>query len=247
VSGYALRDLNGIAEMNAAENLQRAVWGKGDTPDPADLMMVIQQEGGLVAGAFLDGRLMGYVFGFPTREPSVQHSHRLAVHPDARGAGLALRLKWFQRDWCLARDINLVRWTYDPLRVVNANINIHRLGGVSSTYLQDYYGAMSGINEGAPSDRLLVEWHLGSPSVSVRSSDTSWTAASQPGSVRIGIPADFESLLKTDRAKAMSERLRVRELMLAHFSSGYAVRDFDPASREYILVPKGASGLQSND
>ncbi len=243
MSGYELRDVNGIAEMNAAENLQRAVWGEGDTPDPADLMMVIQQEGGLVAGAFLGGRLMGYVFGFPTREPLVQHSHRLAVHPDARGAGLAVKLKWYQRDWCLARGINLVRWTYDPLRAVNAKLNIHRLGGVSSTYLQDYYGDMSGINEGAPSDRLLVDWHLNSPSVSVRRSDAFRTAVRRSDSVRIDIPADFESLLKTDRAKALSERMRVRELMLAHFRAGYSVQDFDLATREYVLMPQEASGL----
>ena len=90
MSGFEFRDLSGIDEMNAAEELQRIVWGRDDTPDPADLMMVIQHEGGLVAGAFQDDRLMGYVFGFPTREPHIQHSHRLAVHPDTRGAGLGL-------------------------------------------------------------------------------------------------------------------------------------------------------------
>ena len=44
------RDLVGMAEFRAAEDLQRAVWGEGDLPDPADLMMVIQVEGGLAAG-----------------------------------------------------------------------------------------------------------------------------------------------------------------------------------------------------
>jgi predicted GNAT superfamily acetyltransferase len=68
-----------MAEFRLAEDLQRAVWGEGDLPDPADLMMVIQAEGGLVGGAFVDGRLLGYIFGFPTRDPQVQHSHRLAV------------------------------------------------------------------------------------------------------------------------------------------------------------------------
>ena len=53
------RDLAGMAECRAAEDLQRAVWGAGDVPDPADLMMVVQAEGGLLGGAFLDGRLMG--------------------------------------------------------------------------------------------------------------------------------------------------------------------------------------------
>ena len=58
MSGFEFRDLSGMAEMNAAEELQRIVWGRDDTPDPADLMMVIQQEGGLVAGAFLEEKLM---------------------------------------------------------------------------------------------------------------------------------------------------------------------------------------------
>ena len=99
-----IRDLSGMEEFFKAEQLQRDVWGADDTEDPADLMMVIQHEGGLVAGAFAGDRLMGYVFAFPTREPHVQHSHRLAVHPDARGKGLALGLKRYQRDWCLERE-----------------------------------------------------------------------------------------------------------------------------------------------
>ena len=82
------RDLRGMAEFRAAEDLQRSVWGAGDAPDPADLMMVIQAEGGLVGGAFAEGRLLGYVFGFPTRDPQVQHSHRLAVLSEARGLRL---------------------------------------------------------------------------------------------------------------------------------------------------------------
>ena len=92
MSGIVFRDLAGMAEFNAAEELQRIVWGRDDTPDPADLMMVIQKEGGLVAGAFVDGVLKGYVFGFPTRAPDVQHSHRLAGHPDQRGGGLGINV-----------------------------------------------------------------------------------------------------------------------------------------------------------
>ena len=159
------RELAGMAEFRAVEALQREVWGEGDLPDPADLMMVIQAQGGLVGGAFAEGRLMGYVFGFPTRDPLVQHSHRLAVLPSARGLGLGVRLKHFQRDWCLARGIAHVRWTFDPLRAVNAALNLHRLGAQTNTYLEDYYGDMGGINQGLASDRLLVEWNLASPLV----------------------------------------------------------------------------------
>ncbi|MDZ7907351.1 MAG: GNAT family N-acetyltransferase [Gemmobacter sp.] len=160
-----IRDLQGMAEFAQAEQLQRDVWGAGDAPDPADLMMVVQHEGGLVAGAFAEGRLLGYAFGFPTRDPLVQHSHRLAVRAEARGLKLGLRLKWYQHDWCAARGIARVRWTYDPLRLANATLNIAALGAEVSTYLPDYYGEMAGINAGTASDRLMADWHVGSPRV----------------------------------------------------------------------------------
>lgn len=237
MTGFVFRDLSGIAEMNAAEELQRIVWGRDDTPDPADLMIVIQHEGGLVAGAFLGGRLMGYVFGLPTRQPHIQHSHRLAVHPETRGSGLGLKLKWLQRDWCLARSISHVRWTFDPLRVVNANLNINRLGAVSSTYFKDYYGEMAGINAGAPSDRLLADWHLNSARVSARLSPANGVQSARGESLRVVIPADFEGLLKNNRQAALAERLRVRETMASAFADGYEVTGFDAAASAYILQP----------
>src|SRR5574343_955503 len=100
-----IRDLRGMAECRVAEDLQRDVWGEGDVPDPADLMMVIQHEGGLLAGAFQGDRLLGYVFAFPTRDPQVQHSHRLAVRAEARGLKLGARLKWYQHDWCARNGV----------------------------------------------------------------------------------------------------------------------------------------------
>ncbi len=87
MSDIEFRDLRGMTEFRAAERLQTDVWGEGDMPDPADLMMVIQAEGGLVGGAFLAGALVGYVFGFPSATSGVQHSHRLAVLPQMRGRG----------------------------------------------------------------------------------------------------------------------------------------------------------------
>ncbi len=231
------RDLSGMAEFRAAEALQRAVWGEGDKEDPADLMMVIQQEGGLAAGAFAEGRLLGYVFGFPTVSPGIQHSHRLAVLPEARGTGLGVRLKWYQRDWCLAHGIAHIRWTFDPLRLTNAALNIARLGAEVSTYLPDYYGAMEGINSGTPSDRLLADWHLAAPQVALCAQGQG--AIHLPGAERVEIPADFATLLEQDPQFALSERLRVRSALQAGFARGLVVRGFDPAARSYLLTPRG--------
>ena len=229
-----IRDLSGMAEFEAAERLQVMVWGEDDRPDPADLLMVIAHEGGLVAGAFEGDHLVGYIFGFPTHDPTVQHSHRLAVMPHARGGGLAARLKWYQRDWCLKRGIRLVRWTYDPLRAVNANLNINRLGCTAGTYHVDYYGEMAGINQGAPSDRLLAEWDLNAPEVKALASGES-SFAIKPERV-IAIPDDFGTMLERDQPGAVAERLRVRREMTEAFAFGLRVRGFDPAQKAYLLL-----------
>jgi len=217
------RDLRGMAEFRAAEDLQRDVWGAGDQPDPADLMMVIQAEGGLVGGAFAGDRLLGYVFAFPTREAGAQHSHRLAVRAEARGLGLGVKLKLWQRDWCLTRGITLVRWTYDPLRATNAALNIARLGASAATYHVDYYGEMEGINRGVASDRLLAEWRLDAP-------------AATPGKpLDIALPEDFGALLVQDPPAAAALRLQMRAALLQAFGRGQRITGYDRARRVYLL------------
>lgn len=230
------RDLSGMAEFRTAEALQRAVWGEGDQPDPADLMMVIQAEGGLVGGAHVEGRLVGYIFGFPTRDSLVQHSHRLAVLPEARGLGLGVRLKLYQRDWCLARGIATVRWTFDPLRVVNASLNIHRLGATSATYLPDYYGEMAGINQGLASDRLLVDWHLASAGVTARA-----TGAAPPPRPAVPLacplPENIEKLMVNDPAQAAEAQAQLRAALQAAFAAGRHIVGFDASRRDYLVGP----------
>ncbi len=218
-----LRDLSGMAEFLQAEALQRAVWGQDDTADPGDLMMVVQAEGGLCAGAFRDGRMLGYIFAFPTRERDIQHSHRLAVLSEARGLGLGVRLKWYQRDWCLARDIRLVRWTFDP-------------GATARTYCPDYYGAMAGINAGAPSDRLLADWHLAGPSATARAAGEAWVPDPVLVTGHVDLPADFGSLLNDDPAQALAERLRIRASLQDAFARGEEIAGFDRARQAYVLA-----------
>lgn len=234
MTDVTFRDLSGMAEFREAEALQRAVWGEGDQPDPADLMMVVQAEGGLVGGAFVEGRLVGYVFGFPTRDPQVQHSHRLAVRAEARGLSLGVRLKHYQRDWCLARGIAHVRWTFDPLRHVNATLNIHRLGAEAVEYLEDYYGEMAGINQGRASDRLLVDWTLAAPRVAALAEGP---ALPVPGATPLPVvlPEDVGDLAATDPAAATALRLALRDAIRAAFGEGRRIVDFDRRSRNYLL------------
>ncbi len=142
-------------------------------------------------------------------------------------------MKWFQRDWCLARNITLVRWTYDPIRAVNAGLNIAGLGATSSTYHIDYYGPMVGINSGLPSDRIVADWQLDDPRVEARSQGQKLEF---PANVqRVEIPGDIDRLLATNPAAAMNARLSLRKQLLTAFDEGKHIVGFDPQTPAYLL------------
>ena len=146
-----IRELRSITEMMQAEALQSLVWGSETIPHPKEILIPVQYEGGLLAGGFHDEEMVGLIFGFPTRDPGIQHSQLLATREEWRGLGIGTALKWYQREWCLARSIRLVRWTVDPLRVANAKLNIQILGGISASYFPDFYGvSRRGLTLGPP-------------------------------------------------------------------------------------------------
>ena len=234
MSEILIRELASLAEMKSSEEVQRLVWGEDDPVDASDLLLAIQHEGGLVAGAFDGAKMIGFIFGFMSATPGIQHSHRLAVLPEARGLRLGARMKWFQRDWCLARGITHVRWTYDPIRAVNASLNIASLGATSSTYHVNYYGPMVGINSGLPSDRIVADWQLDDPDVEARSQGQKPELRADAQSVKI--PADIDHLLATDPAAAMHARLSLREKLVTAFDQGKRIVGFDLQATAYLLV-----------
>ena len=260
-----IRELSGLDELAAAEQLQLDVWGQDTIPEGRELLLAIQHSGGLVAGAF-DGtsRLVGFLFGFPTRDPAVQHSHRLAVLPECRGMGIGVALKWFQRDWCLARGISLVQWTVDPLRMPNAEINARLLGATTAHYLPDYYGAMQGIDAGLPSDRFLMDWRLDCPRVAALAmgvpgdpgfpgvpcanpSLDGWPVSDlldldrNEDCLLVRIPADFVTLAASGREIAAAWRDQTRRIFVHYFARGYAVSGFTRIGGPAYLLERTSS------
>jgi len=160
-----IRPIAAHSEFATCEEISRIVWGtRGQNVVPRELLMTVQRNGGLVLGAFeRSGDLAGFVFGFlGMRDGRLRLcSHQLAVLPQHRGQGSGQRLKWAQRAAALARGVELVTWTFDPLEARNAYLNLHLLGAIACHYSRDHYGAMEdALNAGLPTDRFEVEWEL---------------------------------------------------------------------------------------
>ena len=61
-----IRLLESPTDMSAVEELQRAVWPGSETDVvPAHMLITAVHNGGLVLGAFIEDKLVGFVFGFP--------------------------------------------------------------------------------------------------------------------------------------------------------------------------------------
>jgi chorismate synthase len=257
---YELREISGNLEMQTLAALEREIWNSDHVP--AELYRAMQDEGALLAGAFTPvNTLVAFVFGFPTKIPGVQHSHSLGVLPGHRAAGLGAKLKWFQRDWCLAKGIHTVHWTYDPLRVPNAKLNIGKLGATASRYLENYYGTLTGINAGAPSDRVMAQWVLNDPRVIARlegartipnAPEINTVTGEEPGEInltleapylKMRLPGDYSSILTQNPDLALAWRLHGRKILQYYFAHNYRIAEFTLEGGAGYLLEKN---LQTN-
>ena len=155
----------GLVEFQQCVEIQGAVWGYDDSDIvPRRMFLLAMKIGGQVVGAFApDGKMVGFAMALPAYRDGMAylHSHMLAVLPDYRNAGLGRRLKLAQRDDAIARGIERMEWTYDPLETKNAYLNITKLGAISRRYEANFYGSSTSLLQGGlPTDRLYAEWWL---------------------------------------------------------------------------------------
>jgi predicted GNAT superfamily acetyltransferase len=120
-----------------------------------------------------------------------------------------------------------MEWTFDPLEIKNAFLNIHKLGAVVRDYRVNFYGVSSSrLQAGLPTDRLVAEWELDSPRVEAflegRPVDNGVIEE------RILVPASIYEwkASEADRERALGVQLENRSKFLEAFSRGLAVVGF---------------------
>jgi len=158
-----------LEEMQACFALQKEVWKFADADlIPVRMFVVAAKIGGQVIGAFVEKELIGFALAIPgfRNGHGYLHSQMLAVRQQYRNGGLGRRVKLFQREEALARGFELMEWTFDPLEIKNAYLNIEKLGAIARRYNVNQYGINSSpLPGGLPSDRLVAEWWMKSERV----------------------------------------------------------------------------------
>jgi len=188
-----IRNIEEISEMRSVEELQKEVWGIDDREVfPALALKPMREVGGVLIGAFDGDRMIGFVFGFLGLENDrvILHSDMLAVRSEYRSRGVGYKLKLAQREKALAKGIDTITWTFDPLQALNAHLNISKLGVVGKSYRVNYYGETTSFLHRTGTDRLWVTWLLQSERVKERIAGGSVLETSAlaeiPAVVRVG-------------------------------------------------------------
>ena len=226
-----IRNCQGLDKLRACIALQKEVWNFTDAElVPLRMFVVADKVGGQVMGAFEGADMVGFALSVPgTRSGHIYlHSHMLAVRKDHRNGGLGRRLKLLQREDALARGIELIEWTFDPLEIKNAYLNIEKLGAIARRYNINQYGITSSpLQGGLPSDRLIAEWWLKSKRV-----ETLLAAGNNPpfqSESRVAVPAQIYAwkAAPDTRGKAQQVQESNREQFLRAFSQGQTVLGYE--------------------
>ncbi|MBV8807587.1 MAG: GNAT family N-acetyltransferase [Acidobacteriaceae bacterium] len=224
-----IHQLSELTEFTEAVRLQRQIWGFDDAELlPPRLFVVASKIGGQVLGAFDRNKMVAFCLCIPGLKPGGNyylHSHMLGVLPSYRDSGIGRRLKWKQREFALASEVDLIEWTFDPLEIKNAFFNIERLGAVVRRYVHNQYGTTtSPLHAGLPTDRLIAEWWIRTDRVEAHNSGRPFEAGRIEA--RISVPLEIAQIREQDPNRAQEIQRSVAEQFDQHFRQRLTVIGF---------------------
>ncbi len=255
VSGVAqamrivVRELESPDEFEAAEEVQMSAWGMGPRgAAPKEVMIAVNDNGGLVLGAFEGKKMVGFALtlvGYRGGR-AYMYSHMTGVTKEYQSRGIGYLIKRKQREISLRRGFSSIAWTFDPIIARNAHFNFRKLGVVARNYLVDYYGPMTdSINADWATDRFLCEWfieprmqkllrsygrHPPREALTVierRGSGPDsfchdWRIDTSAEKALVDIPSDVVSLKSRYPEEGNRWREATREVFQAYFAAGYS-------------------------
>lgn len=222
-----IREVEQIEDFRRCIELQREAFNLPDLEvSPLRHFIVSKNAGGFTLGAFVKGKLIGFVHHLVALKNTeiIGYSHMTAIASDFQHTGIGARLKWAQREKALQLGQRFIKWTFDPMQSRNAYFNLSKLGAVIRTYAENFYGTdyltMPGRfsqQTNLDSDRLFAEWELDSLRVASFAKGETAAMIDEP-IAEIRIPANWKAVVEDNPEKARTEQLRVR----AEFQNAFA-------------------------
>ncbi|QTG79555.1 hypothetical protein [Arthrobacter crystallopoietes] len=245
-AGVRVVDEHDRERLRDVEELLISIWGMSPhgAPVPFDLLRSISHAGCNVSAAYrTDGVLCGAAVGIVSPGGRTTYSLIAGVLPGTADKGVGFALKQHQRAWSLARGIDTMTWTFDPLVSRNARFNLTKLGAHATEYARDFYGEMQDdINANDESDRLVAVWPLTSTrsincsegsveepqlpeadlvSILEYGPDSGPLLRETPGNLWCRAPQDIVALRAANPGEASQWRLTIRGIFESAFASGY--------------------------
>ena len=210
IDAITYKKIENLPDIQEVVQLQSDIWSQ-DVVTPLPQLVASIHHGGIIIGSYWNNRLIGFCYGFSGVKNGEQYlvSHMTGIRTEFQSMRIGMQLKLRQREWALANGYEKIIWTYDPLEMRNGFFNLCKLGAYSKTYYQSYYGEMPDkLNKGLPSDRLLVEWVIGSNRVNKALSEKV-----------LAQDRDFVKLLHSDGEFPVKEGVQVCQKQLGYLVS----------------------------
>lgn len=224
-----IRHCHEQSEFQACVELQKEVWNFADVDlIPTRMFSVADKIGGQVIGAYDGPALVGFALAIPGNRNGrlYLHSHMLAVREAYRNIGLGRTLKLAQYKDAVKRGFELMEWTFDPLEIKNAYLNIEKLGAIARRYNINQYGMSSSkLQGGLPTDRLVAEWWLNSERV--KNVLERGVRPQFKTEIALSVPAEIYEWKAAASQNASRVQEGNREAFLKAFASGFSVLGFE--------------------
>jgi predicted GNAT superfamily acetyltransferase len=256
-AGVHIRPLVTIDEFVDLDRVFTQVWGErgGRAIAPIEMTQALHFAGNYIVGAYDGDRMVGGSHAFLGRDEKDGrlhlHSHVTGVLRELQSRRIGYAIKLHQRSWALARGIDEVIWTFDPLVRRNAYFNLSKLGARVTGYHANFYGDLADdINAGSESDRAVIVWSLAEDPTRPRAAedddaivilDPDRTAhdfdPTDRRPLRAWVPEDIVALRRSEPDQALAWRLALRDTLGRAVTAGH---DAVAMSRDgwYTLLPR---------
>ena len=259
IASYYVAEIKQISDADEIKKILPVIssaWGMPDLSAALkDTINAMRFHGGLVLAAYSGTKIIGMQFSFPGyRKGKVYlYSHMTGVSEDSKYSGVGRMLKLYQKEWALDHSFDLIAWTFDPVRSLNAYFNLAKLGAISRNLLRNFYGTMEdSLNRGIPTHRLVAEWWIKKDRSHTLPQHEEYAVIEKSGStvfnydldemelkiITVGLPTDFSLIQKNDLSSAVRIKQGISSILEDLFSRGYIAFDFlkreDTSS--YVLI-----------